>query len=144
MAEHNAQVDRPIVPVKIFLDEREDVLADPNSYPVKVVLKHLDSEVEEVVHAKYVLGADGAHSWVRKELGFTMDGEQTGTCFLLPLVLRKLSASFFRLRMGCSGFHSGNRLPGYSEQDLGAFIKGFVHGDSPRGRYHTVIHTAFR
>ncbi|KAG8883883.1 hypothetical protein FRB97_005721 [Tulasnella sp. 331] len=31
----------------------------------------------EIVRAKYVVGADGAHSWVRKSLGFTMDGEQT-------------------------------------------------------------------
>lgn len=32
----------------------------------------------EIVHAKYVLGADGAHSWVRKTFGISMDGEQTG------------------------------------------------------------------
>jgi len=33
-----------------------------------------------IIHAKYVIGCDGAHSWVRKKLGFTMDGEQTGKC----------------------------------------------------------------
>ncbi len=51
----------------------------------------------EIVHAKFVVGADGqftstmtevlyaerhcllgAHSWVRKTLGIAMDGEQTG------------------------------------------------------------------
>ena len=46
------------------------------------VLKHLDvpegQADTEIVHAKYVLGADGAHSWVRKSLGISMDGEQTG------------------------------------------------------------------
>lgn len=31
----------------------------------------------ETIKAKYVLGCDGAHSWVRKQLGFTMEGEQT-------------------------------------------------------------------
>ena len=31
----------------------------------------------EVVRAKFVVGCDGAHSWVRKSMGFTMDGEQT-------------------------------------------------------------------
>lgn len=65
------------------------------------MLKTLESKQgesdTEVVHAKYVLGADGefvlffqiascihphtlgAHSWVRNEIGFSMDGEQTGT-----------------------------------------------------------------
>ena len=53
----------------------------------QVTLKHLETESgyeeTEIVHAKYVLGADGAHSWVRKQLGFTMDGEQTGNIHLI-------------------------------------------------------------
>ena len=32
----------------------------------------------ETVHARFVVGTDGAHSWVRKTLGIGMDGEQTG------------------------------------------------------------------
>lgn len=81
MRGRGAEVDRPTVPVEISLDEREEILADPNSFPVKITLNRQDAEAgdgTEVVHAKYVLGADGAHSWVRNELGFTMDGEQTG------------------------------------------------------------------
>jgi phenol 2-monooxygenase len=31
----------------------------------------------EVVKAKYMIGCDGAHSWVRRQLGFVMEGEQT-------------------------------------------------------------------
>ncbi|RCK66355.1 Phenol 2-monooxygenase [Candida viswanathii] len=31
----------------------------------------------ELIHAKYVVGSDGAHSWVRKQLGIDMEGEQT-------------------------------------------------------------------
>ena len=31
----------------------------------------------ETVHAKYVIGCDGAHSWTRRQLGITMEGEQT-------------------------------------------------------------------
>ncbi|MCP8720168.1 MAG: FAD-dependent monooxygenase [Asgard group archaeon] len=31
----------------------------------------------ELIHAKYVVGSDGAHSWVRKQLNIDMDGEQT-------------------------------------------------------------------
>jgi flavin-dependent dehydrogenase len=31
----------------------------------------------ETIQAKYVIGADGAHSWTRRNLGITMEGEQT-------------------------------------------------------------------
>ena len=31
----------------------------------------------ETIRAKYVVGADGAHSWTRRKLGFDMQGEQT-------------------------------------------------------------------
>jgi len=36
-----------------------------------------DSAREERVHAKFVLGADGAHSWVRNQLGIKLEGEHT-------------------------------------------------------------------
>ncbi|KAG1774156.1 FAD binding domain-containing protein [Suillus placidus] len=74
-------VDRPIVPSSLEISEDPKELLDPSSYPVKVVLDHIlpsDATPEqEIVHAKFVLGADGAHSWVRKTLGFSMDGEQS-------------------------------------------------------------------
>ncbi|KAG2363152.1 FAD binding domain-containing protein [Suillus spraguei] len=74
-------VDRPMAPSSLEISEDPEELLDPSSYPVKVVLDHLgpsDTTLEqEIVYAKFVLGADGAHSWVRKTLGFTMDGEQT-------------------------------------------------------------------
>ena len=31
--------------------------------------------VTETVHAKYMVGCDGAHSWTRRQLGFEMEGE---------------------------------------------------------------------
>ena len=31
----------------------------------------------EIIHAKYMIGCDGAHSWTRRQLGFSMEGEQT-------------------------------------------------------------------
>ncbi|KAG2742976.1 hypothetical protein P692DRAFT_20810977 [Suillus brevipes Sb2] len=74
-------VDRPIVPSSLEISQDPEELLDPSSYPVKVVLDHIlpsgTTTEQEIVHAKFVLGADGAHSWVRKTLGFTMDGEQT-------------------------------------------------------------------
>ena len=53
---------------------------------LKVVLRNLTRESgndTETVHAKFVVGADGAHSWVRKTLGISMDGEQTGARAIL-------------------------------------------------------------
>uniref|UniRef100_A0A0W0G6V4 Phenol 2-monooxygenase n=1 Tax=Moniliophthora roreri TaxID=221103 RepID=A0A0W0G6V4_MONRR len=73
------QVDRPIVPTSIQISDNPSVLEDPESYPVRVELQHLQGEANttEVVHAKYVIGADGAHSWVRRTLGIVMEGEHT-------------------------------------------------------------------
>ncbi|KAF2646370.1 phenol 2-monooxygenase-like protein [Massarina eburnea CBS 473.64] len=50
---------------------------DPGAYCCKVVAEK-DGE-EEVWEAKYVLGCDGAHSTVRRSLGYTMRGDTTDT-----------------------------------------------------------------
>jgi phenol 2-monooxygenase len=36
-----------------------------------------EHEWSEIVHAKYVLGCEGAHSWTRRQLGFQMEGDTT-------------------------------------------------------------------
>ncbi|KAI0364365.1 hypothetical protein BV20DRAFT_956369 [Pilatotrama ljubarskyi] len=81
MKAHGVVVERPIVPTSIEMSASEEELKDPNAHPVKVILKHLDPPQQhgdsEIVRAKFVVGADGAHSWVRKSLGISMDGEQT-------------------------------------------------------------------
>ena len=102
MKKEGLQVERPIVPIALQISDDPKELADPLAYPVKVrtfpthlplflkrnsfqvVLKHLAKESgddTEIVRAKFVVGADGAHSWVRKTLGISMDGEQTGAHF---------------------------------------------------------------
>lgn len=43
----------------------------------------------------------GAHSWVRKSLGFTMDGEQTGTGVLPRLLTVADIYLASRLHLGC-------------------------------------------
>ncbi|KAG8966700.1 hypothetical protein FRC03_011448 [Tulasnella sp. 419] len=83
MSQYGVEVQRPWQPEALTISCDEKELLDPQAYPVTVILRRLKTESSlelddvEIVRAKYVVGADGAHSWVRKSLGFTMDGEQT-------------------------------------------------------------------
>ncbi|CAE6353502.1 unnamed protein product [Rhizoctonia solani] len=63
------QVEHGLFPVE--LDSSED----PNvEYPVTIRIESLEGR-SETVKAKYVLGCDGAHSWVRRHLRIQMVGE---------------------------------------------------------------------
>jgi phenol 2-monooxygenase len=88
-----------------------------NGYRIKITLRHLTDVVdndktelqsnmtrsttlnpenhatnETIIYAKYVIGCDGAHSWVRKKMGFTMDGEQTGkSLYLYQVFIHKVT-----------------------------------------------------
>ncbi len=68
---------------------------------------HLSSKAgkEELVKAKYLLGADGAHSWVRNQLGFRLQGDSTdyiwGVLDIIPIT------DFPDIRMRCA-IHSEN------------------------------------
>ncbi|KAG1792026.1 FAD binding domain-containing protein [Suillus plorans] len=81
MAPLGVEVDRSTVPISIELSKDESELTDPTSYPVRVTLQKLnkseDEPREEIIHAKFVVGGDGAHSWTRKQFDITMDGEQS-------------------------------------------------------------------
>ncbi|MCJ1358089.1 MAG: hypothetical protein MMC33_008087 [Icmadophila ericetorum] len=54
----------------------------------------------ETIHAKYMVGCDGAHSWTRRQLGFQMEGEQTdyvwGVLDIIPIT------DFPDIRMRCA------------------------------------------
>lgn len=58
------------------------------------------ANTEEIVRAKYMLGADGAHSWVRNQLGFKLEGESTdyiwGVLDIIPIT------DFPDIRMRCA------------------------------------------
>lgn len=60
---------------------------------------------EEIVKAKYMLGADGAHSWVRNQLGFSLEGDSTdyiwGVLDIVPIT------NFPDIRMRCA-IHSAS------------------------------------
>ncbi|KAK5168431.1 uncharacterized protein LTR77_007001 [Saxophila tyrrhenica] len=63
------------------------------------------ANTEETVKAKYMLGADGAHSWVRNQLGFTLEGDSTdyiwGVLDIIPIT------DFPDIRMRCA-IHSAS------------------------------------
>lgn len=92
MSTMGVKVTRPVVPTSLELSQDEKLLKDPQARPLKVTLKYLDlpegQADTEIVHAKFVIGADGAHSWVRKTFGIEMEGEQTdfvwGVCDFVP------------------------------------------------------------
>lgn len=56
---------------------RSNLTADDTEELLKAARTSPRSGSTEVVRAKYVIGCDGAHSWVRRQLGFNMEGEQT-------------------------------------------------------------------
>jgi phenol 2-monooxygenase len=112
MAEHGVFVERPMTIVKLEIDDDESALLSRDSYPVRAVLKSLDQDQdyeeyqeEEVVRAKYVIGADGAHSWVRKTLGIAMEGEQTD--YVWGVVDTVPETNFPDIRNRCA-IHSDN------------------------------------
>ncbi|KAF7588647.1 hypothetical protein BBP40_005429 [Aspergillus hancockii] len=60
----------------------------PSSYPTRVILETTEQQTNKsalgkeaafqtLVKAKYLLGCDGAHSWVRNQLHLSLDGDQT-------------------------------------------------------------------
>ncbi|THH17443.1 hypothetical protein EW146_g3360 [Bondarzewia mesenterica] len=111
MRKEGVEVERPMIPTSLELSTDQTELEDPQAYPVKVVLKRLDVEGEanntEVVHAKFVLGADGAHSWVRKTMGVTMDGEQTDYIWGVIDMVPSPETDFPDVRNRCA-IHSEN------------------------------------
>ena len=78
--DNDLSVERGILPTSLSINEAD--VEDPSAYPVTVKLRKVPEEDsdgsvddEEVVHAKYVIGTDGAHSWVRKQIHCKLEGD---------------------------------------------------------------------
>ncbi|KAL4933364.1 putative FAD monooxygenase [Aspergillus undulatus] len=56
---------------------RSSLSADDTEELIRASALDAKAHTEELVKAKYMLGADGAHSWVRQQLGFTLEGDST-------------------------------------------------------------------
>ena len=66
---------------------------------------------EEIVHTKYVLGGDGAHSWVRDQLGFKLEGVSLSLLLNAPTADTVMSLGLNRLYLGSSGHHPDHGFP---------------------------------
>lgn len=77
---------------------RSNLTADDTDDLLQAAKLSSKAGVTEEVHAKYLVGCDGAHSWVRNQIGFSLRGDSTdyiwGTaqqCFALTA---KMSLTF--------------------------------------------------
>ncbi|KAK0323586.1 hypothetical protein LTR82_005333 [Friedmanniomyces endolithicus] len=79
---------------------RSNLSADDTSELLKASALDAKAGAEEIVKAKYLLGADGAHSWTRNQLGFKLEGESTdyiwGVLDIVPIT------DFPDIRMRCA------------------------------------------
>ncbi|KAI5921863.1 phenol 2-monooxygenase [Camillea tinctor] len=67
LARHSLAIDRPWT-LKSFKVDRQN-----HSYPVTVDLEHIDGCAQETIFAKYLIGADGAKSFVRQIMGVEIE-----------------------------------------------------------------------
>ncbi|GFG21036.1 FAD binding domain protein [Aspergillus udagawae] len=100
----NVDIRRATIPTTLEIDY--STIEDHATYPIRVTLDNVpptdfvdpmnsmsgDSAIarlDTVVKAKYVLGCDGAHSWLRKPLGIRLEGQisdyQWGVVDFVPI-----------------------------------------------------------
>ena len=84
----NIEIQRGVEPTSMCYDATVQ-----NAYPVKIEVAHVkkeeasipasrgrlsvQSQTQEIIWAKCVIGCDGAHSWTRRGLDIDMEGEQS-------------------------------------------------------------------
>ncbi|KXT10048.1 hypothetical protein AC579_8654 [Pseudocercospora musae] len=56
---------------------RSNLTADDTHELIERAKLNSKANSAEIIKAKYLLGADGAHSWVRRQLGFKLEGDST-------------------------------------------------------------------
>ncbi|OQE31501.1 hypothetical protein PENSTE_c001G02711 [Penicillium steckii] len=84
----NANEDPQILRKYEYQEDSDSSMSDA-SHPRSLSLDSTYSEIDDEIYAKYVIGCDGAHSWVRQQLGLTLEGESVdeywGVLDLIPV-----------------------------------------------------------
>ena len=62
----------------------------------------------ENIHAKYMISCDGAHSWTRRQLGFSMEGEQTDFIWAVLDIIPITNFPDIRMRCAIHSAESGS------------------------------------
>ncbi|KAL8905681.1 MAG: hypothetical protein Q9207_002495, partial [Kuettlingeria erythrocarpa] len=108
----NCKVERNTDPQHLAIDHQ--ALGDPAAYPIMLTVHrshvaHDDRSQAgsfEKIRAKYLIGCDGAHSWTRKQLAISLEGEATehrwGVMDIVPLT------DFPDIRLSCA-IHSASQ-----------------------------------
>ncbi|KAH7323768.1 FAD binding domain protein [Rhexocercosporidium sp. MPI-PUGE-AT-0058] len=78
----SVQVSWDTCPADLHIDG--DLLHEPAAYPITAILENGLDGVRETVHAKYVIGSDGARSWVRKQHNINFAGDLTDSTWVMP------------------------------------------------------------
>jgi len=88
-------------------------VGESGDYPVAVTLRRTiepDVGAERVVHARYVVGCDGAHSAVRESIGRTMEGDQALHAWGVMDVLAVTDFPDIRTKCAIQSHDGGNIL----------------------------------
>lgn len=71
---HSIQADGTIKPERGSIDA---VIGSRYGTDDTIPMINGEEDTTKTIHAKFVVGSDGAHSWVRRQLGFQMVGNST-------------------------------------------------------------------
>ncbi|KIW91339.1 uncharacterized protein Z519_08235 [Cladophialophora bantiana CBS 173.52] len=124
----------------------DDNMNDHNVYPINLRISRQvpasrgdmsDANSEEIVKTKYLLGADGGHSWTRQQVGLEIAGNKTkvhfGVMDIIPVT------DFPDIRISCS-IHSakmGNMMTFPRENRLVRFYVQLAETGSERDDFDT-------
>lgn len=72
ITQNDVNVERPVTVSSFEIQDEAS-----NSHPVIATIQNMSTGESEIVQCKYLLGCDGAHSDIRKKLGFAFQGETT-------------------------------------------------------------------
>ena len=69
---HRVLVERRAIVDEFTVEEDQSIV-----YPVRATVKNIKTGKKETIHAKFLVGADGAASAIRKQLKVPFDGTST-------------------------------------------------------------------
>lgn len=79
LSETKARSSQPSDPTIEDAMYRSNLVEDDTDEILQKSKDHADAA--EIVHAKYVIGCDGAHSWTRQQIGCKLEGDSTDYVF---------------------------------------------------------------